>query len=241
MSKHSITLIISFICFSHSILFSQTESSFLRLKFYNAKKPLCKINDLPTFKVNDTTLKLSPGQYNVKIWMPTTSLIDTTIILKSNDSSTYTFKIKYTPEFSKHMSDYSRYKFLQSKRYFLPPIYIGASIGAGLLSHSIALKRARLALIDRAEYSGASSQSAMDAAEKSFIQNKKDYKKFINIEIGMYALAGVFTANYLRLLIKQKRTKTPVYHEEKLLSKIKFNAYPVVAEKKWMVGLSMNF
>ena len=97
------------------------------------------------------------------------------------------------------------------------------------------------ALRNKEEYSSAGSQSLMDASEASFLENKKKFRRYEAIEIGLYSVAGILTANYIRLLVKQHHTLPPNYKEEKLLSRIKLNTYPDFATRKLFLGLSINF
>lgn len=229
------------ICFSFTEICAQNEVGYVNIQIQNAKKPLCKVDDSIAFNFNNALLKLTPGEHRIKIWMPLTTLIDSTIYVKANDTSRYIFKVKYTPEYSKYLNDYSKYRQVKKQRWFISPVLIGASVGTALFAHSKATGYYNKALENREEYANAGPQTIIDASKVSFKENKKNYKIYSGVETGMYSLAGILTANYIRLLIKQHRTKLPVYKEEKLLSRIIINTYPDLATKKIVLGLSLKF
>ncbi|OFY82384.1 MAG: hypothetical protein A3F72_15940 [Bacteroidetes bacterium RIFCSPLOWO2_12_FULL_35_15] len=241
MKKLITVLTTIFICFSLTEICAQNEVGYVNIQIQNAKKPLCKIDDSIAFNFNNALLKLTPGKHEIKIWMPFTTLIDSSIYVKANDTSKYVFKVKYTKEYSKYLNDYSKYRQVKKQRWFISPVLIGASVGTALFAHNKATGYVNKALQNKEEYYHAGSQSTMDGYEADFNENKKKYRQFAAMEIGMYSVAGILTANYIRLLIKQHHTVPPTYKEEKLLSRIKVNTYPDLATKKLLVGLSMNF
>jgi hypothetical protein len=234
-------LIILVVCVFSTKNFAQTDIGYAHIRIENAKKPLCKVDDSIAFNFNEARIKLTPGKHNIKIWMPYTTLIDSTIYVKSKDTSMYIFRVKYAPRYTKYLNDYSNYRQVKKLRWFVSPTLIGLSIGGAILANDKANGYVRKALQNREEYLHAGAQSTIDGYEASFNENKKKYKNFTAIEIGMYSMAGVLTANYIRLLIKQHHTIPPKYKEDILLSRISINAYPDFASRKWLMGLSINF
>ena len=218
MKKLITVLTTIFICFSLTEICAQNEVGYVNIQIQNAKKPLCKIDDSIAFNFNNALLKLTPGKHEIKIWMPFTTLIDSSIYVKANDTSKYVFKVKYTKEYSKYLNDYSKYRQVKKQRWFISPVLIGASVGTALFAHNKATGYVNKALQNKEEYYHAGSQSTMDGYEADFNENKKKYRQFAAMEIGMYSVAGILTANYIRLLIKQHHTLPPTYKEEKLLS-----------------------
>lgn len=241
MKKLITILIVLSICLLSTDFFAQNEYGYVHLQIQNAKNPLCKIDDSIAFNFNNAMLTLPPGKHSVKIWMPYTTLIDSAIYVKAHDTSSYVFKVKYTKEYSKYLNDYSQYRQVKKQRWFISPVLIGASVGSALFAHSKANAYVNKALQNKEEYYHAGSQATMDGYEASFNKNKKKYRQFAAMEIGMYSVAGILTANYIRLLIKQHHTLPPTYKEEKLLSRIRITTYPDLATKKLVMGLSLNF
>lgn len=236
-------LILFFVGIITQYSFAQAEENtgYVHLKIYGVSKPLCRV-DTSAVRVNDTLLNLSPGEHTVKIWMPTMLLVDSVITIKTNDTVKYSFSIKRNPAYVKYATDYFNYKQLRNKRFAVSPILIGLTTGSAIvIDKFVATKYYDNAIRSKELYSKASSQTLIDEYRDDFEMYKKKYKTTVYVEYGLYSLAGVLVANYVRVLIKQRRTPVPFYKEEKLLSSIKFNMYPDFKSQSCMIGFNMGF
>src|ERR1043165_2578437 len=172
-------------------IFSQSSEGYVRLKMFYSRTPLVKADERKTFSTKDTVLALPAGTHIIKVWAPTTQLIDSTIVCKAGDTVSYIFKQRTTPEYKKYITDINYYRQVRNQRQFASPILMGIAVGSGIYCHKLADQAVERALRNKEEYISASSQASMDKFEKEFNDNKKDYLKFSRIEKSLYVTAGL--------------------------------------------------
>ena len=217
------------------------QKGYLHIRIYGLAKPSFKL-DSSMYIVNDTLLPLSPGDHRIKIWMPTFSFIDSIIKIKSNDTVKYSFSLKHTSSYLKYKVDYSNYKALENKRHAVSPILIALTTGSALIVDKVVAKKHYDNAIRAKElYSGASSQSQMNKYKEEFEASRKKYKNSVYAEYGLYSISGALLANYIRLIIKQKRTAVPIYKEEKIFSRIKISVIPDIESKSYSLNFKLGF
>ena len=241
--KPTLKVILFFLLFAINYLPAQAQNkpAYLRLRIYGSKRPLCRLDET-ALRTNDTLLAISPGKHHIRIWVPTTVLIDTTITTKAGDTMRCRFNMQLTQAYIEYARKYATYRAKENERYFVSPICIAATIAAGVLvDRQLAEKQYNNAINSRDIYNRLGDQNSMDAQKSNFDSYKKKYDNYRKLEYGIYGVAGLLAVNYVRILIKQQRTPAPLYKEETLLSKVKFDFYPTVAVKGWQCGLSMNF
>jgi hypothetical protein len=227
----------------HQNGFAQESESkgYVRLKIYGISKPFSRI-DTTALKVNDTLLQLTTGIHHIRIWMPTTYLIDSTIIIKANDTVKHSYTLKQTYAYTQYKKEYTYYKDIQNKRFGASPIGIVLVVAGTLVfDKTVAKKNYDLALRAKREYSFSITQENMDKQKRLFNLYKYKYKQNIYVEDGLYAIAGLMAINYVRILIKQYHTPAPRYTEEKLLTNVKWYVSPDVVQRNIKMNLSLQF
>jgi hypothetical protein len=218
---------------------SQTEG-YLKLKVYGGA-PMCRIGN-STFRTSDTLISLSPGNHNIRMGLPISSVIDTIIRITANDTLRYNAVLKLSPVYIQYKKDYAAFISKRNRRGFVSPIWMSLTIGAGVfVNQQFAKKQYRLALNAKDSYSRTGYQQRMNQAESDFNTHKKKYEKFRKIEYGIYGASALLFVNYIRILIKQKNTPVPQFKEEQLFSRIQINVFPDAETKKLLCGLTLRF
>ncbi|MDF2438014.1 MAG: hypothetical protein K0Q95_2390 [Bacteroidota bacterium] len=217
------------------------DAGYLRLKIHGVRKPKFEIDNI-RYTASDTVLNYSSGSHHLQIKVPTTIAIDTTIFIKANDTSRYTFKLQHSPEYLTYLAKYSDYRSTRNRRYFVSPIWMGITIGTGaLIGRYLGKKQYDLAIDAREQYGRLGNQSRMNEEKQKFQLHKKKYDRLKTAERGFYAFSGLIFANYVRILIKQYKTPIPQYSESGFFSKMQFDVYPLIVDKKVQCGLSIQF
>jgi hypothetical protein len=218
-----------------------TAPGYLYLKVYGTKDPHCKVDNIP-FHSADTTLTCEPGSHRIQVWKPTANLMDTTVIIRSKDTTKYSCTLEYSRAYTNYLNEYSDYRRLRNKRFFISPIWAGITIGAGVFVDQVwAQKQYDRAMDVKAEYLRRGNQHSIDDEKALFDSYRKKYDNYKRLEYGIYGVSGLILANYVRIMIKQHKILAPQFKEENLLSKIDFNVYPSVASKGIACGLSIHF
>lgn len=223
-----------------NIVAQDVNKGYVRIRIFGFKNTLCKI-DNNSYIINDTILHLTIGKHQLKAWLPTTSLIDTTIQVNKTDTSKYVLVMEYSQNYLKYKRDDEDYKRLREKRLFTSPIFISLSLGLTVLTTKKANSYYDKALKNKDEYSQYVSQSYIDNIKTTFENNKKKYKVYSSATIGLYSLSALLAANYIRILLKQHHAVRPKYNEGVLLSKTNLNLFPSFQQNKLLLGLSINF
>ncbi|MCW3072141.1 MAG: hypothetical protein JWO44_2031 [Bacteroidetes bacterium] len=236
------SLLLLFSCFFISnTTEAQTQGSFLHLRVYGDPNPLCKIDEA-VFSSSDTTFMISPGSHHLRIWSPKTIMQDTIILVSGNDTAKYSFMMKLLPEYIQYKAEYAEFIRVRNKRFFVSPIWMGITIGTGIfVNKQFAQKQYDKALDAKDFYSGTGNQSKMDEEKANFETYKKKYENFKKIEYGIYGVSTALFANYIRILIKQRKTPVPQFRERSMFSGIRFNAYPDIENKSLRYCLRITF
>jgi len=219
------------------------QTGYLHLRIYGSKTPAVCMLDGARIATNDSTFSLASGKHSLKIWMPKMKLIDSTIVIpQNNDTAKYSFLLRFRPEYVAYRKAYADYTDTRNKRFFVSPIFMGLTIGTGLFINNKYGKKQYAKMEDHyATYNGVSTQAEMNVQKDEFYAAKKKYERLKKVEYGIYSVAGVLALNYVRIIIKQRRTPVPHYTEEKLFSRIDFNLYPDIDRKALICGLSLKF
>ncbi|MCW3085676.1 MAG: hypothetical protein JWP12_3042 [Bacteroidetes bacterium] len=242
MNFKFVTLFLIIFCLFRINANSQnTSAGYLYLKVYGTKDPHCKVDEIP-FHSSDTILTCTPGSHRIQVWKPTASLLDTTVSIRNNDTTRYSCTLEYSKAYINYLNDYSDYKRLRNKQYYVSPIWAGIAIGAGVFVDQVwAQRQYDLAMDVKAEYLRRGNQGSIDDEKSLFDGYRKKYDNYKKLEYGIYGVSGLIMANYVRILIKQSKIPVPQFKEENLLSKIDFNVYPSIATKGIACGLSLHF
>ena len=227
---------------SENSIAQDTEAKgYVRLKIVGYKKPLCRLDGSALY-TNDTLLHLTTGKHNIKIWATTANLIDSSLIIKANDTVKYGFGLETSEAYIRYCYAHDVYKENRNKKLYISPIFIGMSIGAGLIIDKYyAQKYYNKAMNAKDAYERLGRQSDMDKQKSDFEKYKKKYNQMIAFEYCAYGLSAILVANYVRIIRKQRKVKAPVFNETKLLSKINFNVYPNLNAKTLEYGFVMKF
>jgi vacuolar-type H+-ATPase subunit I/STV1 len=119
---------------------------------------------------------------------------------------------------------------------------MGLAIGTGIfINKQFAEKQYNKALDARDFYSRTATQSKMDEQKAEFESRKKKYENLKSVEYGIYGASSVLFVNYIRILLKQRRTPVPQFKEKPLLTRIHFNAYPDLQNKSLNYCIRINF
>jgi hypothetical protein len=209
-------------------IFSQEGA--LKLRVSGTQKPLCKVDSV-LFRSNDTLLVLSAGSHRIRIWEYHTSLIDTTVSIRENDTLKCSFRQEISPLYRRHLKNASNYRSLKNQRIFVSPLLVAATVGLGFyIRTNYAQKHYDLALLAKDKYSSISGQAGLDAQKDEFEKQRKKYKTFKACEYSAYGLSAALVANYIRILRKQSRIAAPVWKETPALSALKFDLYPGILD-----------
>lgn len=231
--------LLSFLFLIHFTILAQ--QGYLHIRIYGSKSPLCLL-DSTRLNTADTVLALSPGRHWLKVWKPTMMLIDSSVNIRSGDTAKYSFMLKHTPQYIAYKKARLNYIDARNKRLFVSPIIMGLAVGTGLAVNKILTEKRYDKLIDiRSTYQSVSTQSQIEEQKVLFEAELKKYRRLKKVEYGFYSVAGLVAINYVRIVIKQRRTPVPQYSEQKLLSGINFNMYPDMEKKVLMCGLTMKF
>ncbi len=218
------------------------DKAYLKVRVIGLKKtkPFFKI-DSTMYRITDTVLLVSKGKHSIQIWSPTYNYIDSTIIVKKSDTTKYTFGLKHTKEYDAYKWNYTEYKRKSNQRYLISPMFVGMALGVAVYSNSTAKKHYNSALQEKYNYSISGSQSTMDQYESNFNDYHKKYKIMKSVEYGMYGVSALLVANYVRLIIKQKKVPVPVYKEKVIFSKIDLSPYRDIVDNKWGLNMKIKF
>jgi len=243
MGKKINILVLLLIAFLGGAFAQSTEqASYLRLKIYGCKRPLCKLDNETSFKVNDTVMKMEPGKHRIRIWTPTIALIDSTINIRPKDTARYTYRVKTDPLYTKYINEKNTYQQVRNKRLYISPVLMGAAIGAGLIVNKVVAEKQYInAIKARDTYLRLGSQAAIDQQRSDFETYQKKYNNDKKLEYTCYTVSGLLALNYVRLILKQRKTLPPVYKQETLLSSIQFNLLPDPTSKGVYGGLTLKF
>ncbi len=239
--KFSFLFLTAFCLFQINASSQNTGAGYLYLKVYGTKDPHCKVDDI-SFHSADTTLNCTPGAHRIQVWIPTASLIDTTVTIRANDTTKYSCLLEYSKAYISYLNQYSDYRRLRNKRFYVSPIWAGVTIGAGVFVGQVwAQKQYDMAMDAKAEYSRRGNQRSIDDQKSLFDGYRKKYDNYKKLEYGLYGFSGLIMANYVRILIRQHKILAPQFKEENLLSKIDVNVYPSIATKGIACGLLFHF
>lgn len=240
ISRKLFFVFILFAIFSKTGRSQNSGQGYLRLKVRGGA-PLCRI-DSSTFRSSDTLLMLASGTHRLKIGMPITELIDTTITIIANDTLKYNAVLILSPKYIQYKKDYAAYLQKRNRRGFVSPIWIGLTIGTGIfINQQFAKKQFNQALDAKEAYSSTSNQVQMDLAENDFEKHKKKYYDIKKIEYGIYGVSVVLFVNYIRILIKQKNTPAPLFNNDNFLSRVEMNLYPDTQNKNVYCSFKLKF
>jgi hypothetical protein len=220
---------------------SQTpDHGYLKLRV-SGGAPMCRIDSI-TFRASDTLIELSPGSHQLKMGLPISQLIDTSLTITANDTLKYNAVLQLSLKYIQYKKEYAAYMAKRNRRGFVSPIWMSLTIGAGILvNQQFAQKQYRLAMEAKDSYSRTGYQLRMDQAETDFYAYKKKYTNFRKIEYSFYGATALLFVNYVRILIKQKNTPVPLFKEENLFSRIQVKIFPDLETKNMFYGLTFRF
>ncbi len=216
------------------------EGGYMKMRVYGLLRPLCRV-DTSKMRTSDTVLFLSAGKHRVRIWEPTLTLIDSTVIIKPKDTVKYSFNLGFDPAWVSYSWAHDKYKAKRNTNYFVSPILIGLTIGAGLFMDQVVVeKQYKNAMNSYDIYFRSGYQTDMNKQKDDFETSRKKYNKDRIIEYGIYAVSGALVINYIRIIEKQRKVVEPVYYQDRLLSRIDFDVTPGVNNKGWLCGLKIK-
>lgn len=222
--------------------FSQnnSEETYLQIKIRGGVEPTFRL-DSSLYKVRDTILKISSGSHQIKVWAPKVSVIDTAILANAGDTIKCNFILRTSVAYMNYQYRLSQYKARRNQRFVASPIAIAAFTGLGLVINSrYAQKQYDLALAARDKYSSVASQITLDQQKEDFAKYKKKYKTFKALEYSSYAVAAALTANYVRILMKQKKIAVPVWQEKSIFSRMNLFIYPDGENRSFNMGFVLT-
>ncbi len=219
---------------------SSEEGGYLKMMVQGLLRPLCRV-DTSKMRTSDTVLYLPVGKHRVQIWEPTLTLIDSTVVIKLKDTVKYSFTLGFDPAWVSYAWAHDKYKSKRNKNYFVSPIFIGLTLSAGILMNQVVVEKQYKKAMDSYDiYFRSGYQTDMDKHKDDFEASRKKYNNDRLIEYGIYAVSGALIINYIRIIKKQSKVIEPVYHQDKLLSRIDFDVRPGLMNKGWLCGLRIK-
>ncbi|MGB0176257.1 MAG: hypothetical protein ACPF9D_03765 [Owenweeksia sp.] len=204
-----------------------------------------------TFMVGDSLLitgnkiKLEPGTYPVKAWIPTYELIDTSLTVKSG-AQPFNFMLraeKRTPAYLDYQVKSSEHQKKQTLHFTLPLVTTGILAGTATYTYFRAQSNYKEATEALEVYRNESRPDDLNERYTEFDNARESYRKNIisfYSQVGALAVSSYFLYRGIKWL---RENKAPQYQEEKNpLVLTSMSASPTAGKANGLViGLTFSF
>ncbi|HAD97143.1 MAG TPA: hypothetical protein DCG19_07030 [Cryomorphaceae bacterium] len=229
---------------SSKVAFAQIDSTRTTVSFFISPTP-------QTFMVGDSLLvtgnkmKLEPGTYPIKAWIPTYELIDTSLTVKTG-AKPFKFMLraeKRSPAYLEYLAKSSEYQTQKTLNFTLP--VIATSILAGTATYTYFKAQSQYEDANKALklYRNENRPDKLDEGYTEFDNTREAYRQNIisfYSQVGALAISSYFLYRGIKWL---RQNKAPQYKEEKNpLALTSMSASPTIGNTNGLVlGLTFSF